>query len=51
MVGDHPSYDIAGGINAGLSTIRIGTQHAVDSPVADHHCDSVLKAFPVILAG
>ncbi|TWD84105.1 putative hydrolase of the HAD superfamily/5'-nucleotidase [Kribbella amoyensis] len=50
MVGDHPAYDIAGGINAGLSTIRIGHHHAVDTPVADHHFDSILKAFPVILA-
>ena len=51
MVGDHPAYDIAGGINAGLRTIRIGSHHPVDEPVADHHFDSVLKAFPVILAG
>ena len=51
MVGDHPSYDIAGGINAGLNTIRVGTHHTVDGPAADHHFDSVLKAFPVILAG
>jgi FMN phosphatase YigB (HAD superfamily) len=50
MVGDHPSYDVAGGINAGLGTIRIGFHHALDTPVADHHFDSVLKAFPVILA-
>jgi FMN phosphatase YigB (HAD superfamily) len=50
MVGDHPSYDVAGGINAGLSTIRIGSDHEVEIPQADHHVDSVLKAFPVILA-
>jgi FMN phosphatase YigB (HAD superfamily) len=50
MVGDHPSYDVAGGINAGLNTIRIGSHHEVETPRADHHFDSVLKAFPVILA-
>ena len=50
MVGDHPSYDVAGGINAGLNTIRIGYHHEVDTPRADHHFDSVLKSFPVILA-
>jgi FMN phosphatase YigB (HAD superfamily) len=48
MVGDHPAYDIAGGINAGLKTIRIGNHHAVDSPAADHHCDSVLEAFALL---
>jgi FMN phosphatase YigB (HAD superfamily) len=51
MVGDHPSYDIAGGRNAGLSTIRIGHHHPLDTPVADHHFESVLDAFPTILAG
>ena len=50
MVGDHPAYDIAGGINANLSTIRIGHHHAAETPVADHHFASVLDAFPVILA-
>ncbi|MEV0290595.1 HAD family hydrolase [Kribbella sp. NPDC050820] len=50
MVGDHPSYDVAGGINAGLKTIRIGHHHTLDTPVADHHFDSVLKSFPTILA-
>jgi FMN phosphatase YigB (HAD superfamily) len=50
MVGDHPSYDIAGGINAGLRTIRIGHHHPVESPVADHHFASVLDGFQVILA-
>jgi FMN phosphatase YigB (HAD superfamily) len=50
MVGDHPSYDIAGGINADLNTIRIGTYHRVDTPAADHHLHSVLDAFPLILA-
>jgi HAD superfamily hydrolase (TIGR01549 family) len=50
MVGDHPSYDIAGGINADLNTIRIGTYHQVDTPAADHHLPSVLDAFPLILA-
>ncbi|WP_433169492.1 HAD family hydrolase [Kribbella sp. CA-247076] len=50
MVGDHPSYDVAGGINAGLRTIRIGRNHQVETPRADHHFDSVLDAFPVILA-
>lgn len=48
MVGDHPAYDIAGGINAGLHTIRIGSHHAVDSPVADHQFESVLEAFAVL---
>lgn len=48
MVGDHPAYDIAGGINAGLRTIRIGRHHAVDSPVADHHFDSVLEAIGLL---
>ncbi|MGW5188486.1 HAD family hydrolase [Kribbella sp. NPDC004138] len=50
MVGDHPAYDIAGGIAAGLRTIRVGNQHATDPPVADHHVDSVMEAFAVILA-
>ena len=50
MVGDHPAYDIAGGINAGLSTIRIGHHHQLGTPAADHHFASVLDGFPVILA-
>ena len=50
MIGDHPSYDIAGGKNAGLDTIRIGDHHGIDEPVADHQLASVLDAFPVILA-
>ncbi|TCO20537.1 putative hydrolase of the HAD superfamily [Kribbella steppae] len=50
MVGDHPPYDIAGGINAKLSTIRIGDHHDVPTPIADHHLMSVVDAFPVILA-
>jgi FMN phosphatase YigB (HAD superfamily) len=50
MVGDHPSYDIAGGRNAGLKTIRIGHKHPIDTPVADHHFGSVVEAFGVILA-
>jgi FMN phosphatase YigB (HAD superfamily) len=50
MVGDHPTYDIAGGINAGLNTIRIGHHHQIDSPAADHHFASVLDGFPIILA-
>lgn len=50
MVGDHPSHDIAGGINAGLSTIRVGDHHKVDTPIADHHVASVLDGFPIILA-
>jgi FMN phosphatase YigB (HAD superfamily) len=49
MVGDHPAYDIAGGINAGLNTIRIGSHHAAYSPVADYQFDSVLEAFAVLL--
>jgi FMN phosphatase YigB (HAD superfamily) len=51
MVGDHPSYDIAGGKNAQLRTIRIGYHHPIDTPVADHHFASVLDAFPTILKG
>ena len=51
MVGDHPSHDIAGGIAAGLRTIQIGNRHAADAPAPDHQFDSVVKAFPVILAG
>ncbi|MEU4293292.1 HAD family hydrolase [Kribbella sp. NPDC026596] len=50
MVGDHPSYDIAGGKNANLSTIRIGHQHQVREPLADHHFTSIHDAFAVILA-
>ncbi|MEV5961067.1 HAD family hydrolase [Kribbella sp. NPDC051952] len=50
MVGDHPAYDIAGGINAGMRTIRIGHHHEIASPVADHHFTSVLDAFRIILA-
>lgn len=46
MVGDHPAYDILGGINAGLRTIQIGHHH--EGPKADHHLDSVLAAFDVI---
>jgi FMN phosphatase YigB (HAD superfamily) len=51
MVGDHPAYDIAGGINAGLNTIRIGHHHKVDGPAADYHFASVLDSFPVIARG
>ncbi len=51
MVGDHPSHDIAGGIAAGLRTIQIGSRQVPDTPAADHQFDSVVKAFPVILAG
>jgi FMN phosphatase YigB (HAD superfamily) len=50
MVGDHPSYDVAGGINAGLRTVLVGAAHAVETPVADYAVSSVLEAFPVILA-
>jgi len=50
MVGDHPSYDIAGGINAGLRTIRVGNHHTVELPRADHHVESVLEAFTIIMA-
>lgn len=49
MVGDHPAYDIAGGLNAGLRTIRIGSRHPDGPAVADHHLDSVVEAFEVIL--
>jgi FMN phosphatase YigB (HAD superfamily) len=51
MVGDHPSYEMAGGKNAGLNTIRIGHHHPIYTPVADQHFASVLEAFPTILAG
>ncbi|HZX07621.1 HAD family hydrolase [Kribbella sp.] len=51
MVGDHPSYDIAGGIAAGLRTIRVGNHNATDTPVADYQVDSVVEAFALILAG
>lgn len=53
MVGDHPAYDIAGGINAGLSTIRVGSHHpeaATSDRVPTHHVQSILDAFPLILA-
>jgi FMN phosphatase YigB (HAD superfamily) len=53
MVGDHSAYDIAGGIAAGLSTIRIGNHHpsaATPDRAPTHHFDSILEAFPVILA-
>jgi FMN phosphatase YigB (HAD superfamily) len=53
MVGDHPAYDIAGGIAAGLSTVLIGNHHpAAGTPnrKPTHHFASVLQAFPVILA-
>ncbi|MEU4194297.1 HAD family hydrolase [Kribbella sp. NPDC026611] len=48
MVGDHPAYDIAGGINAGLHTILIGGR--TEEPAADHRFDSVLDVFPLILS-
>jgi FMN phosphatase YigB (HAD superfamily) len=48
--GCHPSYDIAGGINANLSTIRIGHHHDAPTPIADHHLVSVQGVFPIILA-
>ncbi|MFF0268099.1 HAD family hydrolase [Kribbella sp. NPDC004536] len=51
MVGDHPAYDIAGGIAAGLRTIRVGHHHEADTPAADHHVDDVTDAFALILAG
>ncbi|MEV8371505.1 HAD family hydrolase [Kribbella sp. NPDC056861] len=53
MVGDHPAYDIAGGIAAGLSTVLVGNHHpaaATPDRTATHHFASVLQAFPVILA-
>jgi FMN phosphatase YigB (HAD superfamily) len=53
MVGDHPAYDIAGGIAAGLNTIRVGNHHpttATPARTPTHHFASVLQAFPVILA-
>lgn len=49
MVGDHPAYDIAGGIAAGLGTIRVGTHNGTGTPAADHQVDSVLEAFEIIL--
>ncbi|MEU0089941.1 HAD family hydrolase [Kribbella sp. NPDC006257] len=48
MVGDHPAYDTAGGIAAGLRTIQVGNRPP-ESWVATHRCDSVVAAFPVIL--
>ncbi|TDU84392.1 putative hydrolase of the HAD superfamily [Kribbella voronezhensis] len=52
MVGDHPAYDIAGGIAAGLRTILVGDRRPAAGGLApDHHLSSVLGAFPVILAG
>jgi FMN phosphatase YigB (HAD superfamily) len=48
MVGDHPAYDIAGGIAAGLRTIQVGDEHA-GSVTPTHHAGSVLDAFPLIL--
>lgn len=54
MVGDHPAYDIAGGIAAGLGTIRIGNHHpeaVTPERTPTHHFRSVLAAFGVILAG
>jgi putative hydrolase of the HAD superfamily/5'-nucleotidase len=53
MVGDHPAYDIAGGIAAGLNTIRIGNHHphaATADRTPTHHFASILQAFPAILA-
>jgi HAD superfamily hydrolase (TIGR01549 family) len=47
MVGDHPAYDILGGINAGMRTIQVGQEH--NGPKPDHQVDSVLDAFTVIL--
>ncbi|MGZ0145778.1 HAD family hydrolase [Kribbella sp. WER1] len=49
MVGDHPAYDIAGGIAAGLRTIRVGNHNDTDTPTPDHHADSVIDAFALIL--
>jgi FMN phosphatase YigB (HAD superfamily) len=51
MVGDHPSHDIAGGIAADLHTIQVGSRQVPDAPAADYQVDSVVEAFPVILAG
>ncbi|MGC4938899.1 GNAT family N-acetyltransferase [Kribbella sp. DT2] len=48
MVGDHPAYDILGGINAGLRTIQVGHYH--EGPKADHHVDAVTAAFELILS-
>lgn len=53
MVGDHPAYDIEGGIAAGLNTIRIGNHHptaATPARTPTHHFATILQAFPVILA-
>ena len=47
MVGDHPAYDILGGINAGMRTIQVGHHH--EGPKADHHLGSVLDAIELIL--
>jgi FMN phosphatase YigB (HAD superfamily) len=50
MVGDHPAYDIAGGMAAGLETIQVGHHHA-GAATPTHHLRSVVEAFPVILGG
>ncbi|NEA32606.1 HAD family hydrolase [Streptomyces sp. SID13031] len=52
MVGDHPAYDIAGGIAAGLSTVLVGNHHptaATPRRAPTRHFASVLQAFPAIL--
>lgn len=53
MVGDHPAYDIAGGIAAGLSTVLVGDHHrAAMTPdrVPTHHFGSVVQTFELILS-
>jgi FMN phosphatase YigB (HAD superfamily) len=50
MVGDHPAYDIAGGIAAGLRTILTGSRDP-QAVTPTHRFSSVLDAFPAILAG
>ncbi|WP_350276244.1 HAD family hydrolase [Kribbella sp. HUAS MG21] len=49
MVGDHPSYDIAGGRTAGLHTIQVGRRNGPPTP--DHQVDAITAAFPLILEG
>ena len=47
MVGDHPSYDIAGGINAeAYARSASATTTRWTKPRPDHHFDSVLEALP-----
>ncbi|MEU8226748.1 HAD family hydrolase [Kribbella sp. NPDC048915] len=48
MVGDHPAYDVQGGINAGLHTIQVGTRRRPEAPAPDHRVDNILEAFGIL---